>query len=254
MKIALPLSQYIDQVKVDLLPIMGAIVLREEKHLDVNFEYKDMLFHTNGFIDDEFDLSVNGGKFLQKLNSYVKLLSFDLGPSCRKVACPEEGYAAKSPVLNEDQILHIAEKKLMNIRKHFKGRISVENLDYHPTGAYEIVCIPEFIHRFVVEFNTGLTIDIGHVEVTCNNLSMNEYEYLEQLPLSKVTEVHLTHSPGALDVHLLPKQKEYRLLDFILKKVNPDYIVLEYYKDPGKIISGNRQLMDFLKRRGLYEN
>lgn len=254
MKIALTISENFDRIKAYLLPVIGAVVFREKKHLSSEFDTKDVLFHTNGFINNGFDILVNNNEILKKLNLAVKFLSFDLGPSCTEVQCPEEGYIAKSSVLNENQILSVAKKKIANIRKYFKGQISVENLDYHPTGAYEIVCDPDFISRFIDKFNVGLTLDIGHIEVTCNNLAVNEYDYIDQLPLQFVKEIHISRSSGQLDAHLLPDEKEYRLLDYILKKTQTDYIVLEYYKCPRGIIEGNIKLSEFLKKREIYEN
>lgn len=254
MRISLPLSRHFEGVKTDLLPFAGGITVREEKDLEKGFKDKDILFHTNGFINDEFDESVNNRRFLEKLNSYASLLSFDLGPSSRRVEYSEDGYIARSPVLTEGQILKIAYRKIYNIRKYFKGIISVENLDYHPSGAYETVCAPEFISGFVKRFNVSLTLDIGHVIVTCNKLSMDVYDYLERMPLLDVVEIHLAHSPGGRDSHMLPTEKEYRLLEFVLERTHARYIVLECYCTPEGIISGNRQLMQFLKDRGLYED
>ena len=254
MKIALPVSKYFEQVKSDLLPLIGAVFIREEKYMNEDFRNKEILFHANGFINDEFDELVNNRRFLEKADSCANLLSFDLGPSCRKVDCSEEGYVAKSSVLKERQILEIAEKKIANIRRYFKGIISVENLDYHPSGAYESVCDPGFISHFVESFDLGLTLDIGHVEVTCNCLGIDEYDYLKKLPLSKVVEIHLVRSEGIDDSHFLPMKREYELLDFILKRTNVHYIVIEYHSDPDGIIEGNKQLINFLKEREIHEN
>ncbi|UCB56976.1 MAG: DUF692 family protein [Candidatus Omnitrophota bacterium] len=254
MRISLPLSQYFEQVKTDLWPFISAVVVREEKNLNRKFRNKDILVHANGFINDEFDELINNRRFLEKLNSCASLLSFDLGPSCHKIDYSEHGYIAKGPVLTESQILRIADRKISNIRKFFKGIISVENLDYHALGAYEVVCNPDFINKFVEKFNICLTLDIGHVEVTCSNFSIDPYDYLEKLPLSKVVEIHLARSVGSRDSHMLPTEKQYRLLEFILQRVHARYIVLEYYFKPEGIIQGNRELMQFLKDRGLYEN
>lgn len=251
MKIALPISQYFEQVKTELLPLIGAVVARKESHLKEDFKDKDVLFHTNGLIDDDFGKVADNQEFLEKLQTFATLFSFDLGPSCCKVDCSEDdGYIAKSPVLTESQIFRIADKRINNIRKYFKGVISVENLDYHSSGACEIVCVPEFIDRFVKEFDVGLTLDIGHAEVTCDNLSMDIYDYLKRMPLSKVTEIHLTHASGGEDLHMLPTDKEYKLLDFVLSKSRADYIAIEYYFDTESIINGNRQLAQFLENRG----
>lgn len=249
MKIGLPISQYFEQVKIDLLPIAGAVSVRKEKDLDKDFEGKDVLFHANGFINDEFDALINNCRFLKKIQSRAGLLSFDLGPSCRKVGCFHNGYVAKSHILTEGQILKIADKKINNIRKYFKGIISVENLDYHLSGAYEIVCVPEFVDAFVKEFNVYLTLDIGHVEATCSNLSIDIHDYLERMPLSKVIEIHLSRSFLGKDSHELPDEKEYKLLDFVLKKSSANYIILEYYHDADNIIYGNKKLARFLKRK-----
>ncbi|MFC1807224.1 DUF692 family multinuclear iron-containing protein [Candidatus Omnitrophota bacterium] len=255
MKVALPVSQYYSEVRSKLLPVSGALFIRQRSDLDKRMRGKDAIFHANGFIDDGFDDMVNNREFLSYINNEIELLSFDLGPSALQVKChSSDGYITSHAPLSEIEIFNIAKNKIGNMRRLYKGPISLENLDYHPTGAYEHVCEPAFISKLINDLDLFFTLDIGHVEVTCNNLSLDKYEYLRKLPLSRVFEIHITHSPGAEDMHMLPTDQEYDLLDYVLGHSCPRYIVQEYHYEPDGMIDGVRRLVKFLKKRGCYEN
>ncbi len=259
MKIALPFSQHFHAVSAALLPLSGALSVRSPDFFLKGgvrrgpFTAKEILFHANGFIDDGFDAMMTG-VFLKALNTYASLVSFDLGPSARIVKTGANGYSAESPVLSERQIVVSAKRKLTFLRRYYKGVISVENLDYHDSGAYELVCDPGFIRRFIREFDLSLTLDIGHAEVTSRHLGMDTGAYIRKMPLSAVREIHLSRASGLRDAHQLPSAQEYELLDLILEAARSSYVVIEYYRHPRGIIAANQKLMRFLKKRNRYEN
>jgi len=238
-KIALTVSQHFDRVYPQLSGLVDALVIRDINNvppLDV-----EKIFHLNGFINDDFDKTIEKKFFGILKNHNIRFLSFDLGPSCRRVRV-EEFYKAESPVLTPEEILQTGAEKLRRIRSFYSGAISLENLDYHGGGAYEYVCDPAFIKAAIEEFDTSLTIDIGHLNVSCFQLGIDPKDYIHQLPMYRLKEVHISHSNENDDSHHIPKESDYALLDYILSISKPEYIVLEFFQDPGIIIEEHKRL------------
>jgi uncharacterized protein (UPF0276 family) len=62
----------------------------------------------------------------------------------------------------------------------------------------------EFIARMARRTGCGLLLDVNNVYVSAHNHGWNAYEYLAQLPLERVRQIHLAgHTPGELciDTH-----------------------------------------------------
>ncbi len=244
-KIALTASQHFDTVYPQVADIVDVIELRTLNSIPSAGKV-ERIVHLNGFINDQFEDEVNA-QFLSRLNDYgIKSLSFDLGPSCEKVRM-DDFYMPESAVLSPDRIMEIGKRRLAGIRSVYKGPVSMENLDYHKGGAYEHVCEPSFITRAVYELSTGLTLDIGHANVTAFNKHMDVKDYIGMLPLDRLTEVHISHAVNDDDAHDLPTDSDYDILEFIFSKANPGYIVVEYFRDPEAIVGQLRILHNFIE-------
>ncbi|MDR2368209.1 MAG: DUF692 family protein [Deltaproteobacteria bacterium] len=167
----------------------------------------------------------------------VGLYSCDLGPSA-------ERYTRNipiSPVLDLDAILDGIRQSVAFIRERFPGRLAVENYNYYPTGLYEHVCRPDFITGTLEELDMGLVLDISHAAVTAHNLKTEFLDYVKELPLHRLVEIHLARPTFenerralALDAHSAPGLREYRWLEGILGLLKNDpreiYLVVEYYR------------------------
>lgn len=89
-------------------------------------------------------------KVFDFLNPFV--VSFHLGFSSEQVGTEgidNHNYAI-GDVLSKTEVFNSITDSLRIISKilrkrGYKGKILIENLDYHPTGAYEYICKPEFI-------------------------------------------------------------------------------------------------------------
>jgi len=191
-------------------------------------------FHWNrGLIEHDFESAA------EELWSFfdqerVESFSFDLGPACEQ----SQFVLPLSETLTEENILHRADERLRSIRHRFGGEIAVENYNYYPTGLYEHVCAPEFIARFLTEFDLGLVLDLGHALVTATNLGLEVWDYLARLPLERVVEVHLSrpyyHPRLAVDAHLAPGEAEFELLSGVLQRLprgdDPVLVAIEYFQ------------------------
>lgn len=258
-KLALPYHQHFDLVFPQLHQIVEILILRDIKLLPANLsDYSQVkAYHTNGLVDRQFAQNMTDN-FISLLNkNEVFHISFDCGPSCRDVYFNAEKnhcYWPKdsSETLQPNQIMQIAKQRTNIIRKIFEGTIALENLDYHPGGAYEYVCEPEFISRLLRELDVYLVLDIAHALITSHSFGIDPIKYISRLPLELVREVHLSHPKQTQDSHDCPEAVEYELLGHILKHCRPEFVMLEYYQDPAKIIEENFKLSNFLKRQEVY--
>ncbi len=167
----------------------------------------------------------------------VELFSFDLGPSARR----HWGPWPASPSLGPAAIRRHTEAALKFIRRFYRGPLAVENYNFYPTGLYRRVTEPDFIRRYLEEFDLGLVLDLAHGAVTAHNLRLDREEYFEALPLERVAEAHLSRPelPGtpalwAVDRHLAPQEREWAWLAKLLR--NPRLprgtpVFIEYYRD-----------------------
>jgi len=245
-KIALTVSQHFDEVYPDLAEVIDAVELRNFNNVP-SAAGIGKIAHLNGFIDSGFDKFIEPD-FLEYLNSYcVDLFSFDLGPSCEHIKM-QEFYKAQGPVLGPEEIIRIGREKINKIRSCYSGGISLENMDYHEGGAYEYVCEPEFIKRAIEELDTGLTLDIGHLNVTCFHMGMAPLDYMRLLPMNRLKEVHISHSEDADDNHAVPTDADYTFLDSIFSLAKPEYMILECYQDPETIKREIRRLYKWIKK------
>jgi uncharacterized protein (UPF0276 family)/2-polyprenyl-3-methyl-5-hydroxy-6-metoxy-1,4-benzoquinol methylase len=183
------------------------------------------------------------GPFLHECRA--ELFSFDLGPACQK----NMSTLPLSPTLNPDRIMSIADESLSAVRRKYNGRLAVENYNYYPTGLYEHICDPNFISKFLETFDLGMVLDLAHARVTAYNRNLNLYDYLIDLPLERVVELHISrpyfHDHLAVDAHLPPEGDDYAILDFVLSRLDknqPVLVVAECYQDLNTVKNQYRRL------------
>jgi uncharacterized protein (UPF0276 family) len=105
------------------------------------------------------------------------VVSFHLGFSSKLVGTEgidDHNYAI-GEVLSKEEVfksivesLHVVSKMLRE--RGYKGKILIENLDYHPTGAYEYVCESEFISKMAKKRRCGVLLDIAHTIISAHEL------------------------------------------------------------------------------------
>jgi uncharacterized protein (UPF0276 family) len=189
----------------------------------------------------------------------INFFSCDLGPA----AVRRQGYLPASPVLTRQELLDKIDSSLNLIRRSYAGKIGVENYNFFPTGLYENICQADFITKIAESYDLSLVLDLAHAAVTCHNLGLNFEEYLQSLPLDRVSEIHLSRpylpkakftlssalfNPAkglyitemdrfnlALDSHNLPGEETidwlFKVIDKLPYNPVPTLVVVEYYKN-----------------------
>ena len=121
------------------------------------------------------------------------------------------------------------------LEKHIQ--IGLENNNYYPTPAYDIVTDSDFINSIINENDIHLVLDIAHAMVTAHNKKVSYHDYLESLTLDKLIQLHicqpLTPDNGvAYDAHEEPNDEMFdKVFSLIERYPTIKYLTIEYYKD-----------------------
>lgn len=75
--------------------------------------------------------------------------------------------------------------------REYKGKILIENLDYHPTGAYEYICEPNFISKVAKNTNCGVLLDLAHTIISAHSFGMDMVDFVEKIGIDQIYEVHV---------------------------------------------------------------
>jgi len=129
--------------------------------------------------------------------------------------------------------------------------IGIENNNYFPTGAYEIVTDPAFLTRLMVDTDLVHLLDIAHAEITAKHTGLTLDAYLAALPLERTIQFHISgitrREEGYLDTHGPLAEVDWQQLQEIRTRCpNLQYLTLEYYRDPAVLISMLERLHTYL--------
>jgi len=188
-------------------------------------------------------------------------ISLHLGLACEKlISGGQFGFEkGDSEVLEERVIRDRIKENIGYIRKRFfDSEVLLENLDYMPfhlsSGSYKYVCRSEFIGKVLEETDCEMLLDIGHAAVSSKNLGYNDtMDYLKELPLEKVIEIHMSGSGiedgVARDSHHpinMKGQREIEYLEELLKTevlTNLKAVTLETFEDIGSQLQLLREIL-----------
>lgn len=127
------------------------------------------------------------------------IVSFHLGFSAFEIGTEGRdlhNYAISETISKEETYERLASSiavvKEMFAKHGYSRKILLENLDYHPTGAYEYVCNPSFIRRLAEDTECGILLDIGHTIITSETVGTDPVNFVEEIGAQMMEEVHIT--------------------------------------------------------------
>lgn len=78
------------------------------------------------------------------------------------------------------------------VREFSADRVIAEN-DHHGHGRYILAaCQPHVISQVINEAGCGLLLDVSHARLAAGGLGMGAREYIAQLPVDRLKEIHIT--------------------------------------------------------------
>jgi uncharacterized protein (UPF0276 family) len=118
--------------------------------------------------------------------------------------------------------------------------VILENMAVLRPGKFRFESDPQVITRVLEETSCRMLLDLAHARIAAQERSMPVEDYLLALPLEKVTQVHISgcrERDGVLyDAHQSLQEVDYALLDWVLPRVNPDWLTLEYFTEDRKMV------------------
>lgn len=118
-------------------------------------------------------------------------------------------------------------------------RVIVENIPYPDTrrdkSAFSVDTA--LISEVITETNTRLLLDLGHARRTAEHLAIDPRVYIEQLPVDRLAELHVTglgYHQGRREDHLPMRDEDWDLFDWALSQIHagiwarPAVIACEY--------------------------
>jgi len=210
--------------------------------LESAFSYKPLMIHGFGWFERGGMATIDVMDFDQ-MNSLMK----KYGSPCLGM----HALAYPKDQIREDLVSHMTQI-LRSVQKKLSYELIIENMDYSPFYDYETTVIesvkPEFYTKLLHSTGLNMLLDISHAKVSAYQIGMDIYDYLEELPLEKVREIHISGSAfdegkGYRDVHGVMEEEDYQIALFLSKHSRIvaakklKYITLEY----GTIEKANKQ-------------
>jgi len=243
-----------NQLELDYLEVHGPFVQNarqaypDKPMLLHNALYQWSLTHADG-LENKNAAQVTLERLVLSRSPWYSL---HLGFSVEEVDFYDEALQGISPLQPRELVLERCISRLKQLKSILSMPILIENLDYNPTQAYEYVCDPDFIQKVLSETDTYLLFDLAHARVTSHAFGISVEDYIAQLPLEKIRQIHL-NCPGwregrLVDAHLALEEDDYQLFEQILSRCQTWSVTLEYNHEPENILSQIRRLREILNR------
>ncbi len=137
-----------------------------------------------------------------------------------KVEAKSDGnFKFENTPINYKESLIKATTYVTDLQKEFekkKVNLLIENLFPSISRKSSLFCSLEDINDFVklIPMNTGLLLDLGHLNISSNILNFDRFKFLEEylsLYSHRLCEVHVSENNGFKDEHLALKNDSWQL-------------------------------------------
>ncbi len=113
--------------------------------------------------------------------------------------------------------------------------VHLENMPALPFPGYGFESDPGRIALVLEETGCGLVLDTGHACIAASARDMDVTEYVSRLPLDRVVQVHASgprlRKGRLVDAHEPLREADYDLLQYVLPRVRPQMLTLEYIRE-----------------------
>ncbi|MHB8624766.1 MAG: multinuclear nonheme iron-dependent oxidase [Aggregatilineales bacterium] len=178
--------------------------------------------------------------------------SIHLGFSAALVAY-DQAMRPRSPQLSRADAFENIGRNIRLLVEAISVPLIIENLDYNPGGAYEFICEPAFIAEVLRQTQVGVLLDIAHARVSSTRLGCPLRDYLAELPLSQVKQIHISgprwQGNTLVDAHEASLDEVYAILGEVLGQTKPSALTLEYARDGQVLVDQLQRLRALLHCR-----
>jgi uncharacterized protein len=174
----------------------------------------------------------------------IEIVDFDLANKLiKKCSSPHYGLhlaienSDMSPEMTDENIYKHMSKQIQIFKKNLTVPLLLENTPDSPQDRVIFDHYPYFepekLNRIFIENDVSFLLDLTHAKITAQYHGWNVHDYISQLPLNRVVEIHVNGSGYdkkgfPADTHQAMKIEDYRLLEWVLNYTNPDIVTLEY--------------------------
>lgn len=129
-----------------------------------------------------------------------------------------------------EAVKHVA-GRIRTVQDVLERQIAIEIVSYYTPVAPELSEI-EFINAIIAEANCGLLLDVNNVYVNSFNHGYDAKAFLKQLPMHKVSYIHMAGHLQVSDTLIIDTHGEaivdpvYELFDFAMQQLGRDVPVL----------------------------
>jgi len=144
--------------------------------------------------------------------------------------------------------------RVRTLREHLGVPIVLENAPGLPGYANDPESDPLTIASVLEATGSSFLLNLSHAQTAASNWGLPPEHYLERLPLDRIVEIHLS-APSLLeggrlvDGHEPLREEDYYLLSRLLERCSPQYVTLEYWKEPAALRQQVLRLKKELSRK-----
>jgi len=229
-------------------------------HLEIRERTVNLSFKNEKFFHCDNDLTLPWSKnFKTQLEQIInkkknlKYITFQATRCCANAKIVNKVFILSGKKFTRKEMLYEARKNTRWLRLKFKNKfhIGLENNNYYPTKAYDIIADGDFISQVVKENKLFFLFDLAHAQVTASNKNINFNDYVESLPMDLMLQMHICRpridKKISRDTHYLPNQKMFKEVKHFADRYKKlKFFTIEYYKDTKKLIKNIKDLKKVL--------
>jgi uncharacterized protein (UPF0276 family) len=152
---------------------------------------------------------------------------------------PDYPIDTTDPAQTKEILSQVIEDVQVMVEHLGADRVIGENVPYRgwDDKSFYPAVVPAYINQVLHETGCGLLLDISHARISAHQLGMDERDYMRQLPISRLRELHFTglHRIGTrLQDHLEVLEADWPVLEWVLERIEsgewpqPWLFVFEY--------------------------
>lgn len=171
--------------------------------------------------------------YLQRTVDFVEMTD---GPWFSDHLCftkaPGVDIAQLTPLWFTEEMVEVVCRNVKQVKALTDRPFLLENITYYFPIPLGEMSEAEFTTRVLEEADCGMLLDVNNVHINSVNLGFDPYEFLNSIPLERVTQVHIAGGTKAqgiiLDTHGSAVAKEvWDILRFVVRNAPVKGILLE---------------------------